>query len=140
MKKLSDMANRLEGQKMFQVLAKTQELERQGKEIIHFEIGDPDFDTPKNIKDSVYEALKKGYTHYASSSGLLELKVAAADVTLNSRGFKPDLNQLLVTPGANYQIHLACRFYFEFVFCMYSRLEQKILPQKLKLLLESKQE
>jgi len=50
---------KIEGQKMFQILAKAQELERQGKEIIHFEIGDPDFDTPKSIVEAACEALKK---------------------------------------------------------------------------------
>lgn len=107
MKELSDLANRLEGQKMFQVLAKTQGLERQGSEIIHFEIGDPDFDSPSNIVNAVLESIKRGETHYTDSSGLFELKVAAAATTQNSRGFKPDLDQLLVTPGANYQIRLA---------------------------------
>ncbi len=108
--KLSDAANRLEGQKMFQILAKTQELERKGKDILHFEIGDPDFNTPKSIVNAVYESLRKGETHYTNSSGLLELKVAAAEVTAKSRGFKPNLNQILVTPGANVQLYyaLAC--------------------------------
>jgi aspartate aminotransferase len=110
MMRLSESAKRLEGQKMFQILAKAQELERHGKNILHFEIGDPDFDTPKNIVEEACYSLKKGYTHYASSSGMLELKVAAADVTEKSRGFRPDLNQILVTPGANVQIYyaLAC--------------------------------
>lgn len=107
MRRLSDSAYRLEGQKMFQILAKTKEMERQGKDIIHFEIGDPDFDTPQNIVNACYDSLKHGETHYASSSGLLELKVAAAEKTLGSRGFRPDLNQLLVTPGANAQIYYA---------------------------------
>ena len=107
MKRISYLAKNLRGQKMFQVLAKAKELERKGKSIIHFEIGDPDFDTPANIVNAARESLKRGETHYAISSGLLELKVAAADVTKKSRGFEPDLNQLLVTPGANYQIRLA---------------------------------
>ena len=64
MKKLSEAAHKLEGQKMFQILAKTRELERQGEEILHFELGDPDFDTPKNIVDVALESLKKGETHY----------------------------------------------------------------------------
>jgi aspartate/methionine/tyrosine aminotransferase len=108
MPKLSKSSNRLEGQKMFQILAKAQELEREGKSIIHFEIGDPDFDTPQNIKNAAYNSLRRGETHYVPSSGLLELKVAAADVTeKRSRGFKPDLNQILITPGANIQIDYA---------------------------------
>ncbi len=108
MAKLSDMTDRLEGQEMFQILSRAKELEKEGKTIFHFELGDPDFNTPKNIINSCYDALNKGFTHYAPSSGLLELKVAAADSTERGRrGFRPDLNQLLVTPGANVQIDFA---------------------------------
>jgi aspartate/methionine/tyrosine aminotransferase len=110
MPKLSESSQKLEGQKMFQILAKAKEMERNGREVIHFEIGDPDFNTPKNIVEAASESLKKGETHYTNSSGMLELKVAAAEVTQRSRGFKPEINQLLVTPGANAQIFyaLAC--------------------------------
>src|SRR3989338_5118236 len=107
MKRLSDAACRLEGQKMFQILARANELERQGKEILHFELGDPDFSTPQNIVEAACKSLKDGETHYAPSSGLLELKMGAADVTVRSRGFKHDLDQLLVTAGANVQIYYA---------------------------------
>jgi aspartate/methionine/tyrosine aminotransferase len=82
-------------------------LEKQGKDIIHFELGDPDFDTPEHIKDAVYESLKKGETHYAPSSGLTDLKEISAEVTVRSRGFKPALNQLLVCAGANVMIYYA---------------------------------
>jgi aspartate aminotransferase len=122
MPQMSDAANRLIGQKMFQILAKAQELERQGKEIIHFEIGDPDFDTPDNIINAAYESLKKGETHYVNSSGILQLKMAAADVTeKRSRGFRPDLNQILVTPGANAQIYYA-------ISCAVNPGEEVIIP------------
>ncbi|NUO09360.1 MAG: pyridoxal phosphate-dependent aminotransferase [Candidatus Brocadia sp.] len=121
MKKLSDAAHRLEGQRMFQILAVARELERQGKEILHFELGDPDFDTPKNIVQAAIESLKNGETHYAPSSGLLEFKKAAADVTLRSRGFKPDLDQLLVCPGANVQIYYAAA-------CAVNPREEVIVP------------
>ncbi len=107
MKKLSELASRLEGQKMFQILALTKDLERQGKEILHFELGDPDFDTPKNIVNAAIKSLKNGNTHYVPSSGLLELKEAAAKVTVRSRGFQPDIEQLLVCHGANVMIYYA---------------------------------
>ena len=55
MTRLSHAASRLEGQKMFQILAQAQELERSGRSIIHFEIGDPDFNTPKNIVNAIVE-------------------------------------------------------------------------------------
>lgn len=110
MKNISNAALRLEGQKMFQILAKAQELERQGKKIIHFEIGDPDFDTPANIVDAACNALRKGDTHYTASSGLFEYRKVAAGITERSRGFKPDLDQILVTAGGNIQIYygVAC--------------------------------
>jgi aspartate/methionine/tyrosine aminotransferase len=110
MKRISEAANRLEGQKMFQILAKAQQLERRGKRIIHFEIGDPDFDTPANIVEMACKALRSGDTHYTTSSGLIDYKRVAAKVTERSRGFKPDLDQILVTAGANVQVYygVAC--------------------------------
>ena len=88
MKGISHAAHKLEGQKMFQILAKAQGLERQGRHIIHFEIGDPDFDTPKNIVDAACESLRNGETHYCNSAGLGDYKNVAAEITERSRGFK----------------------------------------------------
>ena len=107
MKKLSDASYRIEGQKMFQILSTARLLEEQGKVILHFELGDPDFNTPNNIVDAAVKSIKNGETHYAPSSGLMELKNAAADVTLRSRGFRPELDQILVCPGANVMIYYA---------------------------------
>jgi aspartate aminotransferase len=107
MKKLSSAAHRLKGQAMFQILAHVRELEKQGQDILHFELGDPDFETPEHIVEAAYAALKKGETHYAPSAGLADLKQISADVTLRSRGFKPDPNQLLVCAGANVMIYYA---------------------------------
>jgi aspartate aminotransferase len=119
---ISFAADRLIGQRMFQILARCQELQRQGKEIIHLEIGDPDFDTPENIVNAAYDSLRKGETHYADSSGMMDFKIAAADVTeKRSRGFRPDINQILVTPGANAQIYYA-------ISCAVNPGEEVILP------------
>ena len=104
---LSELSNRLDGQAMFQILSRAQELERLGKDLIHFEIGDPDFGTPLNIKNAACEAIMDGDTHYTNSMGLLELREAAIDVTEKSRGFRPSLDQVLVTPGANAQLFYA---------------------------------
>ena len=106
---------------MFQILAKAQELERQGREIIHFEIGDPDFDTPSNIVKAACEALKKGDTHYTNSSGLLEYRKIASEITERSRGFKPEPDQILVTAGGNVQI-------FYGVACAVNPGEEVIIP------------
>ena len=108
MRRLSDMAERLQGQEMFQILEKARKMEREGKTIIHFELGDPDFNTPENIVNACSNSIKKGDTHYCPSSGLLEFKVAAANSTEKGRRkFRPDLDQLLVTQGANVQRYYA---------------------------------
>ena len=107
MRRLSDAAHKLKGQEMFQILARAQELEREGKDIVHFELGDPDFDTPRHVINAACDALNKGFTHYVPSSGLLELKMATADKVERFRGYRPELEQLLVTAGANVQIDYA---------------------------------
>ena len=107
MKKLSEISKRTDGQPMFKLLEKVKNLEQQGKNIIHFEIGDPDFDTPENISNAAIDAIKQGDTHYASSFGLTEFRQKICETTKKSRGFKPDLEQILVTPGANIAIFYA---------------------------------
>jgi len=92
---------------MFQILSTAKELEKKGRRIFHFELGDPDFDTPSNISYKASASILGNNTHYAPSSGINELKKVASNVTLKSRGFKPDLNQLLVTAGANIQLYYA---------------------------------
>jgi aspartate aminotransferase len=110
MKRLSDVAHRLKGQAMFQILDHVRNLEKQGRKVLHFELGDPDFDTPEHIVKAACTALRSGDTHYAPSSGLADLKHISSDVTTRSRGFKPDMNQLLVCSGANVMIYytIAC--------------------------------
>jgi len=104
---LSESSKRIKGQEMFQILARSKELERSGADILHFELGDPDFSTPSNIVEAACKSLRNGDTHYTPSSGLNELKVMAQRVTEKSRGFTPDIDQLVVTTGANVQIYYA---------------------------------
>ena len=107
MRKLSKISSQIDGQPMFKLLDKIKKLESDGKDIIHFEIGDPDFDTPKNISDATIDALKNGNTHYVSSFGLVEFRQKIREYIEKSRGFKPTLEQVLVTPGANIVIFYA---------------------------------
>lgn len=107
--RLSHAAGKLEGQPMFKVLAKVQELERAGRDIVHFEIGDPDFDTPGNIVEAACEALRSGQTHYTSSMGLHEFRETVCLTTSRTRGFTPAMNQVLVTPSANIIIYYVIR-------------------------------
>ena len=107
MPQLSHLTGALIGQKMFQIMSRANELERLGHNILHFEIGEPEFRTPTNISDAAVSAIRAGNTRYVNSQGLLELREEARNTTLRSRGFKPAIEQILVTPGANAQIYLA---------------------------------
>ncbi|OGV61217.1 MAG: hypothetical protein A2283_07095 [Lentisphaerae bacterium RIFOXYA12_FULL_48_11] len=121
MKKLSKAAYCIEGQPMFQLLARIQDMVKAGRDIVHFEIGDADFDTPRNIVDVACRALNSGETHYTDSMGTREFREAACDVTEASRGFRPDPGQVLVTPGANIIIYYAVR-------CLVDPGEEVIVP------------
>jgi aspartate/methionine/tyrosine aminotransferase len=110
MKGLSEGARRLTGQPAFKVLARAKKLERLGRDILHFEIGEPDFDTPRHIKEAAYQAMLDGKTNYVNSWGIPELKEAICDEVEMTRGFRPDLEQIMVAPGANPFIYyiMAC--------------------------------
>lgn len=84
----------------FEVLAKAKALEKQGKNVVHLEIGEPDFDTPKNIKDAVAKALNAGYTHYTPSAGMPELRQAVAEYISKTRNLNVSADEVVVTPGA----------------------------------------
>jgi aspartate aminotransferase len=91
---------RLGTETAFEVLAKARALEAQGREIVHLEIGEPDFDTPQNIVDAAKRALDDGYTHYGPSAGLLPLREAIAEEVSRSRGIEVSPDQVVITPGA----------------------------------------
>jgi len=96
-------AKRMDGlgtETAFEVLAKAKALEKQGREVIHLEIGEPDFDTPNNIKEAAIKAMKAGYTHYVPASGISELREAIAEYLSESRGIDVDPEEVVVTPGA----------------------------------------
>ena len=91
---------RLGTESAFEVLARAKALERQGKEIVHLEIGEPDFDTPVHIRDAAKRALDNGATHYGPSAGLPELREAIARHVSETRGINVSPDQVVVTPGA----------------------------------------
>ena len=84
----------------FEVLAKARALEALGKEIIHLEIGEPDFDTPKHIVEAGIKALQDGQTHYGPTPGLPQLREAIARNSREIRGINTDPSHVVVTPGA----------------------------------------
>jgi aspartate/methionine/tyrosine aminotransferase len=86
---------------MFHVLSRIKEKERNGIDVVHFEIGDPDFPSPPMVVETAVKELENENTHYAASMGDYELREAVREHILKTRGFKPDLPQVLITQGAN---------------------------------------
>ena len=84
----------------FEVLVKARALEAKGRDVVHLEIGEPDFDTPRHIIEAGKEALDGGYTHYGPSAGLPELRAAVAQDVSRSRHIRVTPEQVVVTPGA----------------------------------------
>ncbi len=96
----AERMSRLGTESAFEVLARAKALERQGKEIIHLEIGEPDFDTPAHIRDAAKRALDGGATHYGPAAGLPELREAIAKDVGATRNIPVAPEEIVVTPGA----------------------------------------
>ncbi|MCH8299106.1 MAG: pyridoxal phosphate-dependent aminotransferase [Candidatus Marinimicrobia bacterium] len=97
---LADRTNRLGTETAFEVLARAKALEAQGKSIIHLEIGEPDFDTPRHIVEAAHKALDDGWTHYGPASGDMNLKEAIVEEIKSSRNIDIGVENVVVTPGA----------------------------------------
>ena len=97
--KLAERMSKLGTENAFVVLAEVNKLVSQGKDIISFCIGEPDFDTPKNIKDAAIKAIKDGYTHYGPSAGLPEARKVIADYISKTRNIDAIAEEVVITPG-----------------------------------------
>jgi aspartate/methionine/tyrosine aminotransferase len=96
---LARRMSRLGTETAFEVLSKAKALERQGKSIIHLEIGEPDFDTPGNVVEAAVDALRKGWTHYGPSAGLPELRETIAQYVSCTRHVEVSPDEVVVVPG-----------------------------------------
>ncbi len=97
--KLAERMSRIGTESAFEVLVRARALEAQGKDIIHLEIGEPDFPTPQHIVDAGKRALDEGWTHYGPSQGLPELREAIANYISTTRGIDVSAANVCVTPG-----------------------------------------
>jgi len=97
---LADSMRRLGTESAFVVLARARALEAQGRNIIHLEIGEPDFDTPEHVKNAGIDSIKRNRTHYSPASGIMELRDAIAKHVTKSRGVPVTADQVVVSPGA----------------------------------------
>src|SRR2546423_3621901 len=98
--RLAKRMARLGTETAFEVLVKARALEAKGRDIVHLEIGEPDFDTPPAIVAAGVAALERGETHYTQSAGVIELREAIAIYLKQRRGVRADPGQVIVTPGA----------------------------------------
>ncbi len=97
--RLAARMTRLGTETAFEVLARAKALEAQGKSIVHLEIGEPDFDTPKNVIEAGVEALRGGWTHYGPAAGQPEARQVVADYVARTRGVKVGADEVVIVPG-----------------------------------------
>lgn len=97
--RLAKRMARLGTETAFEVLVKAKALEAQGRNIIHLEIGEPDFDTPANIVEAGCDALRKGFTHYGPSAGMPELRKVIAQYVSETRRVNVTSDEVVVVPG-----------------------------------------
>ena len=96
---IAQRMNLLHTESAFQILARANELEAEGKNIIHLEIGQPDFKTPKNIIDAAYNAMNEGKTGYGPTPGIIPLREAIAEYSESYKKVKTNIDEIVVTPG-----------------------------------------
>ncbi|MBN1211568.1 MAG: pyridoxal phosphate-dependent aminotransferase [candidate division Zixibacteria bacterium] len=95
----TERVSRLESEGAFVVLAKAKQMEAEGKSVIHLQIGEPDFDTPRNISDAAVKAIYDGQTHYAPSGGIPAAREVAAEYMAKTRNIKLDWENVIIMPG-----------------------------------------
>jgi aspartate/methionine/tyrosine aminotransferase len=97
--RLASRMSRLGTETAFEVLSRARALEKQGKEIIHLEIGEPDFDTPANVVEAGVDAIHKGWTHYGPAAGLPDLRQTIAEYVSHTRNVPVSSEEVVVVPG-----------------------------------------
>ncbi|WP_035462079.1 pyridoxal phosphate-dependent aminotransferase [Alicyclobacillus macrosporangiidus] len=105
--RFAERMTRLGTENAFEVLAEVTRLRAEGREIISFAIGEPDFDTPDHIKEACIRALRDNQTHYAPSAGIPELRQVIADHIRDTRGIAATPDEVVVTPGAKPILYFA---------------------------------
>ncbi len=112
--KISERAKHAKAEGAFEVLAKAQEIERKtGKKVVHMEIGEPDFPTPKGIVDACKKALDDGKTHYTPAGGIPEFRTAVAKHLKKTRNIDVDPENVLITAGGKLLIYSTCIAFLE---------------------------
>mgnify|MGYP001226950043 CR=1 FL=1 len=95
----AERLKRLGTETAFEVLVRAKALEAKGMEVVHLEIGEPDFETPKHISEAGIKAIRDGYTHYNPAAGFPDIRRIISDDINKTRGINTNLNQVVITPG-----------------------------------------
>jgi aspartate aminotransferase len=98
--RFAERMSRIGTEGAFEVLARARRLEAEGKQIVHLEIGEPDFATPDNITESAVSAMHAGYTHYTPASGIMEVREAVARFVSKRLGVSAEAGQVVLVPGS----------------------------------------
>lgn len=102
---LSDRVQLIKPSPTLAVTTRARELRAQGRDVIGLGAGEPDFDTPQNIKDAAVDAIARGMTRYTAVDGTPELKQAVLDKFSRENGLDYDLSQILVSAGAKHSLY-----------------------------------
>ncbi|HEX6487467.1 MAG TPA: pyridoxal phosphate-dependent aminotransferase [Candidatus Dormibacteraeota bacterium] len=111
--RFAERMSRLGTEGAFEVLARARELEADGREVHHLEIGEPDFGTPDNIVEAAVSAINAGYTHYTPASGIREVRETVAKSVAQTRGVEVDASDVVLVPGTKNAIHFTLLAYLE---------------------------
>jgi len=98
--RFAERMGRLGTEGAFEVLARARKLEAQGRDVVHLEIGEPDFATPDNITEAAVAALQSGYTHYTPAGGIMEARASLAGFLERRLGVAVDPTDVVLVPGS----------------------------------------
>ncbi|OUJ19018.1 Aspartate/tyrosine/aromatic aminotransferase [Methanonatronarchaeum thermophilum] len=112
-RKISRRVQRIESSATLKMADLAKELRRQGEDVISLGVGEPDFDTPRNIKKCSKEALDSGFVHYTDSKGIPELRELLSEKLGRENNIDIESDEIILTPGAKFAIFLACQTLLE---------------------------
>ncbi|MFW6148931.1 MAG: pyridoxal phosphate-dependent aminotransferase, partial [Atribacterota bacterium] len=104
---LSERVKNIQASQTLAITAQVLKMKADGKKIISFGAGEPDFNTPKNIQEEAIKAIKDGFTHYTSASGIPELKKAVIEKLSRDQGILYNANQIIISNGAKHCLYNA---------------------------------
>ena len=110
---LADRVERVKSSLTLEMTSRAAELISQGIDVINFSAGQPDFNTPKNIRDAAVKAMDLGKTKYTAGPGTIELRKAVCDKLLRENSLKANPNEILISNGEKQSLYLTCQALFQ---------------------------